>query len=667
MDRFSEKVSFIWSIAELLRGDYKPYEYGRVILPLVVLRRLDQVLAPTRPDVHRADLKYRDSPQRLRDQQLRNAADQGFYNTSKLDFASLLADPEHIAQNLIAYINAFSENARDIIEHFRFEPQIQRLDQANLLFQVLQRFNAINLHPDAVSNMEMGTIFEELIRRFSEQSNETAGEHFTPREVICLMVNLLFVEDDEALRRPGAVRTLLDPACGTGGMLSVAETHLHELNPDAHLEVFGQELNDESYAICKADMLIKGQNADNIKRGNSFSDDQLGSVRSDYLISNPPFGVDWTKAEKAIRGEYDSLGWEGRFGPGLPRKSDGALLFLLHMRSKMKPKAAGGSRLAIVFNGSPLFSGAAASGESEIRRYLLENDLLEAIIALPDQMFYNTGISTYIWLLSNRKAPARRGKVQLINGVECFQKMRKSLGNKRKELSPAHISQLTRLYADFEESPQVRIFDNHDFGFQRITVERPLRRNFQASTARIARLEDERSWQRLVKSNNQNREAAAEVAAGRNTQAALRRVLAQLDAARVYRDRAAFVKALKAAAKTEGVVLPPALQKALLTALSERDETATVCTSNGQAEPDAGLRDYENVPLKEAIESYMAREVLPHVPDAWVDQSKTQVGYEIPFTRHFYQYTPPRPLDTIEAEIRTLEAEIHGLLEEVLA
>ena len=669
MNRFSEKVSFIWSVADLLRGDYKQSEYGRVILPFTVLRRLDQVLAPTREAVRKAAEKHADAPPALRERMLLRAAGPGqhFYNTSKLDFAGLLADPGHIAKHLIGYINAFSANARDIVEQFRFDAQIERLDRANLLFLIVQKFAAVDLHPDRVSNLEMGYIFEELIRKFAEQSNETAGEHFTPREVIRLMVDLLFVEDDAALRQPGIVRTLYDPACGTGGMLSVAEEYLHELNPGARLQVFGQEINDESYAICKADMLIKGQDADQIKRGNSFSEDGHVGLKVDYLLSNPPFGVDWTKAEKAIVTEHEQKGHAGRFGPGLPRKNDGSLLFLLHMLSKMKSPAEGGSRLAIVFNGSPLFTGAAGSGESEIRRHVLENDLLEAIIALPDQMFYNTGINTYVWVVTNRKPPQRRGKVQLINGVNHFQKMRKSLGDKRKELGGDHIKHLVRCFDDFREGPEVKIFDNEDFGFRRITVERPLRLDFLATPERIARLADQKGWQNLLESKKKGNAGEAEIAAGRELQVAVLRALARLDPAKLFLDREDFLKALDGALKAEKVKIPAAVEKAIVTALGERNEAAAICMSKGAPEPDPDLRDNENVPLKEDIATYMAREVLPHVPDAWVDESKTTIGYEIAFTRHFYEYTPPRPLEVIEAEIRTLEAEIQAMLGEVLA
>jgi type I restriction enzyme M protein len=665
---FSEKVSFIWSVADLLRGDYKQSEYGKVILPFTVLRRLDQVLDSTRNVVRDTVEKYGSSPTEVRHQMVLRASGRGFYNTSKLDFAGLLGDPNHIASNLAGYIAGFSVNARDILDHFRFDTQIERLDKANLLYLVVQKFAAFDLHPDRVTNHEMGTIFEELIRKFAEASNETAGEHFTPREVIRLMVNLLFAEDDDALRKPGIVRTMYDPACGTGGMLSVAEEHLRGMNSGARLEVFGQELNDESYAICKADMLIKGQDADSIKKGNSFSEDGLPDLRADYLISNPPFGVDWTKAENVVRGEHETRGYAGRFGPGLPRKNDGSLLFLLHMWSKRKPPEQGGSRLAIVFNGSPLFTGAAGSGESEIRRWIINNDWLEAIVALPDQMFYNTGISTYVWLLSNRKAKYRKGKVQLINGVSRFQKMRKSLGDKRKELSEDGIVHLTRLYHAFEEGEECRIFNNDDFGYRRVTVERPLKLNFQASPKRIARLDSESAWSKLVASSKKDPAAqTAEMAEGKQTQEEVLGVLSALAPSKVYRDREDFLTDLKAAARKKGVKLAAPLLKAVLSALSERDETAEVCRdASGDTEPDSDLRDNENVPLSEDIDAYMAREVLPHVPDAWVDKDSTKIGYEIPFTRHFYVYQPPRPLEVIEKEIRDLEGEIRGMLEEVL-
>ena len=667
---FSDKVAFIWSVADLLRGDYKQSEYGRVILPLTVLRRLDSVLAPMKDQVLEVAEKQEGKAERLRDRLLRNASGQAFYNTSKLDLTKLLGDPGNIAANLTGYIASFSPNARDILEHFRFDSQIERLDKAGSLYLVVKRFTEIDLHPDQVSNTEMGYIFEELIRKFAEQSNETAGEHFTPREVIRLMVNLLFTEDDDALRKPGVVRTMYDPGCGTGGMLSVAEEHLASMNPQARLEVFGQEMNGESYAICKADMMLKGDDPDNVVFGNSFTEDGFPDAKFDYLIMNPPFGVSWNKSAKVIETEHEKLGHAGRFGPGLPRKSDGALLFLLHMLSKMKKPSEGGSRLAIVFNGSPLFSGAAESGESEIRRHIIENDWLEAIIGLPDQMFYNTGISTYIWVVTNRKPKERKGKVQLINAVDLFQKMRKSLGDKRKELGDEHIEEITRLFGDFRvDDDRVKLFDNDDFGFRRITVERPLRLRFQVTEEALARLEEERAWANLVTSTKKDpAKRAADIAEGQAVQEQVLDVLSALDSEKVWGSRKVFLKDLRAEAKTQGVTLATAIVKAIVSAVGERDEDAEVCVDKqGNPEPDTDLRDYENVPLKEDIAEYMAREVLPHVPDAWVDHDRTKIGYEIPFTRHFYVYEPPRPLEVIEKEIRDLEGEIQGMLGEVFS
>jgi type I restriction enzyme M protein len=471
--------SFIWSVADLLRGDYKQSEYGKVILPFTVLRRLDCVLEPTKAavlseyaDKQKADL----NPEPF----LLRKAGQSFYNTSPMDMKTLMGDQDHIAENLYAYIQAFSPEVRDIFERFDFYTQIDRLTKAKLLYQVTEKFSNIDLHPETVSNSQMGSVFEELIRKFAEISNETAGEHFTPREVIRLMVNLLFIEDDEVLSKSGVVRTIYDPTAGTGGMLSIAGEYLEEHNPQARLSMFGQELNDESYAICKADMLIKGQDVANIMAGNTLSEDGHPHRQFDYMLSNPPFGVEWKKVEKEIRKEFDTQGYNGRFGPGLPRVSDGSLLFLLHLISKMRPAVDGGSRFGIVLNGSPLFTGGAGSGESEIRRYVLENDLVEAIIGLPTDMFYNTGISTYVWILSNRKPASRKGLIQLIDASAMWQKMRKSLGSKRKEMSDEHISEITRLFGDFVEAEQdgkpiSRIFKNEEFGYRTITVERPLR------------------------------------------------------------------------------------------------------------------------------------------------------------------------------------------------
>jgi type I restriction enzyme M protein len=690
MNNFGEKVSFIWSVADLLRGPYKPPQYGRVILPLTVLRRLDCVLEPTKEAVlaKAAELKTRNITNV--EPILNRVAKASFHNTSKFDFQKLKGEPDKIAANLTAYIKGFSSRVRDIFEKFNFEPEIVRLDESNRLYLVVSKFADIDLHPDRVPNIEMGYIFEELIRRFNEAANETAGDHFTPREVIRLMVNLLFAPDRDLLVKKGIVRTLYDPACGTGGMLAVADEYLHELNPDARLEVFGQDHNPESYAVCGSDMLIKGHNIDHIVFGSSFSKDGFPREKFDYLLANPPFGVEWKPDEEFIRKEHEQQGYDGRFGAGLPRINDGSFLFLQHMISKMKPVKDGGSRLAIVFNGSPLFTGDAGSGESEIRRWIIENDWLEAILALPDQLFYNTGIFTYVWVVTNRKAKERRGKVQLINGVHFFRKMRKSLNNKRNEIAPEHIDALTRIYGNFRDGetwspageangePLVvsRIFDNADFGYRQITVERPLRLNFQASPERIERLREQTAFQNLAKSKKKDKQQAAEEeAAGREQQEAILTALRTMDVTKLYKDREAFLGDLEAAFRQAGVKLAAPIKKAILSALSERDETAEICRdADGKPEPDPELRDYENVPLKESIYDYFEREVKPHVPDAWINETVRdhkdgqvgKVGYEIPLTRHFYKYVPPRPLEQIEAEIADLEKDIVRMLREVV-
>ncbi|MCX7702060.1 MAG: type I restriction-modification system subunit M [Gemmataceae bacterium] len=690
MNHFSEKVSFIWSVADLLRGPYKPPQYGRVILPLTVLRRLDCVLEPTKEKVLAKAAELKGGKVANIEPILNRVAKASFHNTSKFDFQKLKGEPDKIAANLTAYIKGFSSRVRDIFEKFNFEPEIARLDEHNRLYLVVSKFADIDLHPDRVPNIEMGYIFEELIRRFNEAANETAGDHFTPREVIRLMVNLLFAPDRDLLVKKGIVRTLYDPACGTGGMLAVADEYLHELNPDARLEVFGQDHNPESYAVCGSDMLIKGHNIDHIVFGSSFSKDGFPSEKFDYLLANPPFGVEWKPEEDFIRKEHEERGYDGRFGAGLPRINDGSFLFLQHMISKMKPVKDGGSRIAIVFNGSPLFTGDAGSGESEIRRWIIENDWLEAIIALPDQLFYNTGIFTYVWIVTNRKSKERRGKVQLINGVHFFRKMRKSLNNKRHEIAPEQIDELTRIYGNFRDGETRRlvvdgkedefvvskIFDNADFGYRQITVERPLRLNFQASPERIERLRESTAFQNLAKSKKKDRrQAVAEEDAGRQQQEAILKVLGSLDAAKLYKNREAFVADLEAAFERADIKLTAPIKKAILSALSERDETADICRdADGRPEPDPELRDYENVPLKESIYDYFEREVKPHVPEAWINETVRdpkdgqvgKVGYEIPLTRHFYKYTPPRPLEEIEAEIAELEKDIVRLLREVV-
>ena len=601
--------SLIWSVADRLRGDFKQSEYGRVILPFTVLRRLDCVLAPTKA-VALKEYAARQAAGIAFEPFVKRKTGLDFYNVSSLDMGKLMGDQDNIRANLDSYIQGFAPDVRSIFEHFDLAATIERLHKAKLLYQVTEKFAGIQLHPDQVDNVQMGLVFEELIRKFAELSNETAGEHFTPREVIRLMVNLLFIEDNDALTKPGVVRTMYDPTAGTGGMLSVAGEYLFELNPKARLTLFGQELNAESHAICKADnMLIRGQDISNIVLGNTLSDDGLLGKLFDYMLSNPPFGVEWKKIEKAIREEHEKQGHHGRFGPGLPRVSDGSLLFLLHLLSKMRPATQGGSRIGIVLNGSPLFTGGAGSGESEIRRHVLENDLVEAIIALPTDMFYNTGISTYVWVLSNRKPDDRKGFVQLIDASSFWQKMRKSLGSKRKELGDDDIATITRLFGDFQEAslatvldaagkevsrqvlekgdatpkappggkvktvPIARIFRNQDFGYRTITVERPLR---DANGKPV---------------------------------------------------------------------------------LGEKGKL------KGKPQPDSALRDTENVPLSEDVETYFKREVLPHAPDAWIDHEKTRVGYEIPFNRHFYVFEPPRELAEIDANLKQVTDRIKAMIE----
>lgn len=674
MNNFNEKANFIWSVADLLRGPYRPNQYKDVMLPLTVLRRLDCVLEPTKGAVLSKLKSLEGGKVKNVEPILNKVAGQSFHNTSQFTFEKLKGDPNNIAANLTQYIKRFSSRARDILEHFGFEEHIAKLDKADRLFLVVSKFCDIDLHPDKVPNIEMGYIFEELIRRFNEASNEEAGDHFTPREVIRLMVNLIFAPDSEILTKRGIVKTLFDPACGTGGMLSVSEDYLRELNPDARFEVFGQDYNDQAYAICGSDMMIKGETLDNICFGDSFTNDCMAGKTFDYMLANPPFGVEWKPEENAIRKEYEEQGFGGRFGAGLPRINDGSFLFLQHMISKMKPPKEGGTRLAIVFNGSPLFTGSAGSGESNIRQWIIENDWLEAIVALPDQLFYNTGISTYLWIVTNRREKHRRGKIQLIDATTYFVKMRKSLGNKRNEISdgtngkPDQIADITRLYGDFKENEYVKIFDNTDFGYRRITVERPLKLNFAVNDERLARVQEASPFVGLAvsKKRKDTKGAETEIAEGKRMQEAILKALWTLEASGIVKNRDEFSEQMKAVFKDNGIAVPAPLCKAILMGLAERDETADVCIdSKGNPEPDPELRDYENVPLKEDINKYMAREVLPHVPDAWVDESKTKIGYEINFNRYFYKYTPPRSLEEIESNLRQIEDEIAVMLKGV--
>jgi len=652
MQNFSETAAFIWSVADLLRGDFKQSQYGRIILPFTLLRRLECVLEPTRAKVYAERVTHRKTPEEMREKILLRASGLSFYNASELTLSTLSSN--QVLEDLDSMVQGFSREAREIFEQFKFSEFCQQLADANLLFLVVEKFASMDLSPGALDNHTMGLVFEELIRRFAESSNETAGEHFTPRDVVRLTTALVFTEDDEALTRSGTVRSLYDPTAGTGGFLSSGMEYVHELNPRARIVPFGQELNPESYAICKADMLIKGQDVRNIHLGNTLSEDKLAGQRFDYMLSNPPFGVDWKKVEKKIKEEQKVKGYAGRFGPGLPRVSDGSLLFLLHLVSKLRDPNEGGSRIGIILNGSPLFTGGAGSGESEIRRFLLEADLLECIVALPTDMFYNTGISTYIWVLNNHKPKARKGRVQLINAAEMYGKMRKSLGSKRKQLEEEHAAEIVRLYGNFEESPVSKIFDSTDFGYRRVTVERPLQLSFYPrDPARVAALLEDKAFQ------------SADV----SDRSALVKALDAFKQDRIP-SRKAFAKQLR----TNGYKPGAAMMKALQKHLAEHDEEAEICTdAKGHPEANSDLRDNENVPLKESVQDYFEREVLPHVPKAWIDESKRDekdglpgiVGYEIPFNRHFYHYVPPRPLEEIDRDLANVSGEIMELLTEL--
>ena len=657
VENHSSTAAFIWSVADLLRGDFKQSQYGRVILPFTLLRRLECVLEPTKDKVLEAARIHADKAEPVRDQLLRRVAGEPFFNASPFSLATL--SDTQTEEDLISYVESFSPDAREIFEHFHFEDFVGQLAANNLLYQVVQRFASIDLHPKRISNLQMGTIFEELIRRFAESSNETAGEHFTPRDVVHLTTSLALTGQDDKLA-PHKIVTVYDPTAGTGGFLSESDEYIQEVSRDVTVSLHGQELNPESYAICKADMLIKGQDVDNIALGNTLSDDHHAGERFDFMLANPPFGVEWKKVEKQVKDEHKHKGFAGRFGPGVPRVSDGSLLFLLHLVSKMRDSKDGGSRIGIILNGSPLFTGGAGSGESEIRRYLLQHDLVEAIVALPTDMFYNTGIATYVWILSNAKSTERQGRVQLINATDRYAKMRKSLGSKRQFISDADIDEIVRIYGRFEETEESKIFPVEAFGYRRITVERPLRLNFQASPERLERVNEEKAVQKLEEPDRQ----------------AIVGACATLDPERLYTNRDEFTKDLKAALKPTGIKIGAPLMKALLNALSERDPEADICTDRkGNPEPDTGLRDNENVPLGEDVFAYFEREVKPHVPDAWIDESKRDeidgeigiVGFEIPFNRHFYQFTPPRPLEEIDADLKTVTGRIKQMIEEMSA
>jgi len=735
-ENFSTTAAFIWSVADLLRGDFKQSQYGRIILPFTVLRRLECVLAPTKARVLAEYKEVKRKPEEFQDKILRKAAKQEFYNTSELSLATLSSS--QILKDIENYVASFSKDSREIFEHFHFSEFLAQLNEANLLYKVVEKFKDIDLSPNAISNHDMGLVFEELIRRFAESSNETAGEHFTPRDIVRLATGLVFMEDDEALSKTGVVRSIYDPTAGTGGFLSSGTEYVYELNPKAKMAVFGQELNPESYAICKADMLIKGQSIDNIKLGNTLADDQLYTKKFDYMLSNPPFGVDWKKVEKEIVDEHQIKGYDGRFGPGLPRVSDGSLLFLLHLIHKMVPVDKGGARIGIILNGSPLFTGGAGSGESEIRRYILEADLLEAIVALPTDMFYNTGIATYVWVLCNHKTKARKGKVQLINATELYGPMRKSLGSKRKLLTDANIKEITVQFDKFKPGKLCKIFDSEDFGYRRITVERPLRLSAQFTAERIETLRYQpnlreimqwayehfgealyqdikpyKPYKEQILAHLKHKEIALKPALQKElldtkTWKAQKALLEHAYALkgklgdRQFDDFNSFEPLLSKTMKALDIRLDAKEKKQLIDAITWKNPEAERVIKKDHAkakdktpiygffpplppgegrgegiaieyEVDTELRDYENVPLKEDIESYFAREVAPHVPDAWIDAGKRDakdgrigiVGYEIPFNRHFYQYKPPRPLAEIDADLDKVSAEIMQLLQEV--
>lgn len=673
-NHFTEKANFIWSVAELIRDDFKRSKYADVILPLTVLRRIDCVLEPTKQEVLKQHARFKGQLANL-DPILSKASGYAFYNISPFSFERLLEDHSHLADNLKAYINGFSENMRDVIEHFDFRNTISKLDEAGLLFLVLERFKNLDLHPDVVDNHAMGTIFEELIRRFNEALDENPGEHFTPREVVRLMVDLLLAPESETLRQDYRVIKVADPACGTGGMLTIAKERLLETNPKLQVFMYGQEVNPETFAVCKSDLYMKsadGKDAENIAFGSTLSKDAHPNQGFDYQLANPPYGKEWKKDQTAVEAEASKPG--GRFSAGLPRISDGQLLFLQHMLNHMSQPKKGGGRVAIVMNGSPLFTGDAGSGESEIRRWILENDWLEVIVALPEQLFYNTGIATYIWVLSNRKLSERRGTVQLIDATGIWTPMRKSLGNKRREISEAQIKEIVDIYLGNLNNGQGKVFDTTEFGFRKITVERPLRLNFQSNQERIDRLPEQTAFKALAKSKKKDAAVQVkEITAGREQQDAILDALKTLPDT-LFTDRPVFEKVLDVTLKKASLSIPAPIRKTILSALSERDETAEICQDKqGNPESDSELKDTENVPLQEDITDFFEREVKPHVPDAWIntavcdpkDGEVGRVGYEINFNRYFYEYQPPRPLEEIEAEIKTLEKEILDMLSEV--
>ena len=661
MPDHSDFANLLWQIAELLRGPYRPPQYERVMLPMTVLRRFDCVLAPSKAEVLAEYGRRRDKLEgEALDLRLNRAAGQRFHNRSPFDFEKLKGDPDHVERHLVSYVNGFSKNVRDIFEFFEFENEIERMREANVLYLVISRFADVDLHPDTVPNEQMGLIFENLIRRFNELANETAGDHFTPRDVIRLMVSILFIEDDQLLATPGVVRKLLDPACGTGGMLAEAQNYLREHHGAARLFVYGQDYNRRAFATAASDMLMKqvdpnGSGA-NVRHGDSLTEDRFAAETFDYFLTNPPFGVDWKRQQKEIRQEHDQRGFDGRFGAGLPRVNDGSLLFLQHMWHKREPvqpaERKHGSRLAIVFSGSPLFSGGAGSGESNVRQWFIENDWLEAIIALPEQMFYNTGIGTWVWIVTNRKEDRRKGRVQLLDARDLWtpggsEDNRRSLGDKRRHLAARQIEEIVRLYGRFEDHERSKCFDNADFGYTRVTVERPLRLRYQMTSDDMTRFLD--ACPHLLDDVR-----AIDEALGREP----------------IRDWHATWERITDLLHERQARWKKAEQKLFRDVFTGKDAQAEPVRKDGRetaCEPDTDLRDFENVPLKDDVAAWFERHVRPHVPDAWMDRTRDTTGYEINFNRHFYRYTPPRPLEAIDADLKQAEAEIMRLLREVTA
>ena len=666
LTNISEISGFIWGIADsVLRGTYRRNEYQKVILPFTVLKRFDSVLEYSKKDVvdtYEANKSRTGvlAPILMSKSVDENGRELGFYNYSRFDFETLLQDPDNIEENIKFYINSYSNNVKNILENFDIERQIEKLSRANLLYLLIKKFNetSLDLSPKNISNHDMGTIFEELIRKFSETSNEEAGEHFTPRDVVKLMTELLFAEEGES---SGSIKLVYDPACGTGGMLTSCQEFINKSNPDIDVVLYGQEINDEIYAICKADMLMKGEDAENIKGPSStLSDDQLKDNKFDYMISNPPYGRDWEQDKEVVDAEAEK-GFDGRFGAGLPRKSDGQLLFIQHMISKMKDN--GKSRIAVITNGSPLFTGDAGSGESNIRKWIFENDYLEALIALPDQLFFNTGIGTYVWVLTNEKTPQREGKVQLIDAREEYVGMRKSLGNKRHTLPEESINKIIDTYQDFTESDKVKIFDNEDFGYTKITVERPMQLNYQVTPERLENLYSYNQFKKLAESKSEDPEIKmAEEEEGKKQQEAIKEELLTIGD-ELYTDWDTFETKVKNALKSFD--LKPAFIKNVIEKLSEHDDTAEYVTDKkGKPKADSNLRDTEKIPLVQNIDDYFENEVLKYYSDAWYDSKKNKIGYEINFTQYFYVYEPPRPLEEIEADIAKITVEIQELLKD---